>query len=104
MLYEVITLPSKAELDAFRGDITRHTLLHENFRRFFEALPKDARKRYDTLQWLMFQMGHVGPMFGQANHFNNYARDTIQYAKDRYNNESVRLYRVLDNRLSYNFV
>ena len=62
-------------------------------------LPKDARKRYDTLQWLMFQMAHVGPMFGQANHFNNYAKDNIQYAKDRYNNESVRLYRVLDNRL-----
>jgi GST-like protein len=38
-------------------------------------------------------------MFGQANHFNNYAKDNIQYAKDRYNNESVRLYRVLDNRL-----
>jgi len=62
-------------------------------------LPKDARKRYDTMQWLFFQMGHIGPMFGQANHFNNYAKDTIQYAKDRYNNESVRLYRVLDNRL-----
>ena len=62
-------------------------------------LPKDVRKRYDTLQWLMFQMAHVGPMFGQANHFNNYAKESIQYAKDRYNNESMRLYRVLDNRL-----
>ena len=62
-------------------------------------LPKDARRRYDTLQWLIFQMAHVGPMFGQANHFNNYAKDNIQYAKDRYNNESVLLYRVLDNRL-----
>ncbi len=62
-------------------------------------LPKDARKRYDTLQWLMFQMGHVGPMFGQANHFNSYTKEIIQYARDRYNNESVRLYRVLDNRL-----
>jgi GST-like protein len=62
-------------------------------------LPADARKRYDTLQWLMFQMGHIGPMFGQANHFNNYTKEVIQYARDRYNNESVRLYRVLDNRL-----
>lgn len=61
--------------------------------------PADKRKHFDTLQWMMFQVGHVGPMFGQANHFNNYAKDTIQYAKDRYNNESVRLYRVLDNRL-----
>jgi GST-like protein len=63
-------------------------------------LPKDARKRYDVLQWLMFQMGHIGPMFGQANHFNNYTQEVLQYARDRYNNESVRLYRVLDNRLS----
>jgi GST-like protein len=61
-------------------------------------LPKDARKRYDVMQWLIFQMAHVGPMFGQANHFNNYAKDKIQYAIDRYNNESLRLYRVLDNR------
>ncbi len=62
-------------------------------------LPRDARKRYDTLQWLMFQMGHIGPMFGQANHFNSYTKEIIQYARERYNNESVRLYRVLDNRL-----
>ena len=65
-------------------------------------LPKDARKRYDVMQWLIFQMAHVGPMFGQANHFNNYAKentkDPLPYAKDRYNNESIRLYRVLDNR------
>jgi len=64
-----------------------------------QFLPQDARQRYDTLQWLIFQMAHVGPMFGQANHFNNYASVDIAYAKDRYNNESVRLYRVLDNRL-----
>ncbi len=65
-------------------------------------LPADPRRRYDTLQWLIFQMAHVGPMFGQANHFNNYSKENIQYAKDRYNNESVRLYRVLDNRLRDN--
>jgi GST-like protein len=63
-------------------------------------LPTDPRKRYDTLQWLFFQMAHVGPMFGQASHFNNQAKDPIlQYARDRYNNEALRLYRVLDNRL-----
>jgi len=61
-------------------------------------LPKEARKRYDTLQWLFFQVAHIGPMFGQANHFNRQASDN-QYARDRYNNESLRLYRVLDNRL-----
>ena len=62
-------------------------------------LPADRRKRYDALQWLFFQVAHIGPMFGQANHFNNQARDN-QYARDRYNNETLRLYRVLDNRLS----
>lgn len=61
-------------------------------------LPKDARKRYDALQWLFFQVAHIGPMFGQANHFNRQAKDN-QYARDRYNNEVLRLYRVLDNRL-----
>jgi GST-like protein len=61
-------------------------------------LPKDARKRYDTLQWLFLQVAHIGPMFGQANHFNRQAKDN-QYARDRYNNEVLRLYRVLDNRL-----
>ena len=58
----------------------------------------DPRERYDTLQWLFFQMAHVGPMFGQANHFNRQAQDN-PYARDRYNNESLRLYRVLENRL-----
>lgn len=62
-------------------------------------LPTDRRKRYDTLQWLFFQVAHVGPMFGQANHFNNQAKDN-RYARDRYNNEALRLYRVLDNRLA----
>jgi GST-like protein len=61
-------------------------------------LPADARKRFDTLQWLFFQVAHIGPMFGQANHFNRQARDN-QYARDRYNNEVLRLYHVLENRL-----
>ena len=63
-------------------------------------LPEDPRKRYDALQWLIFQMAHVGPMFGQAGHFNNQAKGAeLQYARDRYNNEVKRLYQVLDNRL-----
>ncbi len=63
-----------------------------------QFLPKDPRKRYDVLQWVIFQMAHVGPMFGQANHFNTHAKDN-QYGKDRYNNEAMRIYRVLENRL-----
>jgi GSH-dependent disulfide-bond oxidoreductase len=63
-----------------------------------KLLPTDVCKRYDTLQWLFFQVAHIGPMFGQANHFNRQAQDN-QYARDRYNNEVLRLYRVLENRL-----
>ena len=62
-------------------------------------LPADPRKRYDSLQWLMFQMAHIGPMFGQANHSNNVAKEQIEYAKERYTNEARRLYQVLENRL-----
>jgi GSH-dependent disulfide-bond oxidoreductase len=63
-------------------------------------LASDGRQRYDELQWLFFQMASIGPMFGQAGHFNTQAKDPkLQYARDRYNNEAVRLYKVLDNRL-----
>jgi GSH-dependent disulfide-bond oxidoreductase len=63
-------------------------------------LSKDARRRYDELQWLFFQMAHVGPMFGQSSHFNTQAKEPgLQYARDRYNNEAARLYKVLENRL-----
>jgi len=67
--------------------------------KYGKFLAKDGAKRWDTIQWLFFQMASVGPMFGQANHFNTYTKENIQYAKDRYNNESLRLYRVMDNRL-----
>ena len=62
-------------------------------------LPIDGRARHDTLQWLMFQMGNVGPMFGQAHHFRNYAAEKLDYSIERYTNESGRLYRILDKRL-----
>jgi GST-like protein len=63
-------------------------------------LPADAAGRYTCLQWLMFQMGGVGPMFGQYNHFANYAPEKLPYAITRYDNEVKRLHRVLDKRLS----
>ena len=62
-------------------------------------MPQDMRQRYEVLQWLMFQMGGVGPMLGQAHHFRKYAPETIPYAVDRYTNEAARLYRVIDKRL-----
>lgn len=63
-------------------------------------LPQDVRGKYDALQWLMFQMGGVGPMLGQAHHFRIYAPQKIEYAINRYTNEAKRLYGVLDNRLA----
>ena len=62
-------------------------------------MPQDMRQRYEVLQWLMFQMGGVGPMLGQAHHFRKYAPETIPYAVDRYTQEAARLYRVIDKRL-----
>src|ERR687885_441033 len=62
--------------------------------------PTSPRERYVALQWLMFQMAHVGPMLGQAHHFRRYAPEEIPYAIDRYTNEAARLYGVMDERLS----
>jgi len=62
-------------------------------------IPHNPRARYACLQWLMFQMGGVGPMFGQFNHFSAYAPEKISYAIDRYQNEVIRLHRVLEKRL-----
>ncbi|MEO3470897.1 glutathione binding-like protein [Roseomonas sp. CAU 1739] len=63
-------------------------------------IPADPATRYTALQWLMFQMGGVGPMFGQYNHFANYAAEKLTYAIERYTNEVERLHRVLDKRLA----
>ncbi|MFP5412145.1 MAG: glutathione S-transferase N-terminal domain-containing protein [Gammaproteobacteria bacterium] len=62
-------------------------------------LPKTTRGRYETLQWLMFQMGGLGPMLGQAHHFRIYAPHKIDYAIERYTNEARRLYGVLERQL-----
>jgi len=70
--------------------------LAEKHGKFLSTAP---RERYTTLQWLMWQMGGLGPMLGQAHHFRQYAPERIDYAYDRYTNESNRLYRVLDKRL-----
>ena len=62
-------------------------------------LPKGDREKFEVLQWLMFQMGGVGPMLGQAHHFRMYAPEKLPYAIDRYTNEARRLYGVIDKRL-----
>lgn len=63
---------------------------------------KDERARLKADQWLMWQMGGVGPMAGQAHHFLKYAPEDLPYAKDRYRNEVARLYGVLDRQLAEN--
>jgi len=62
-------------------------------------LPEAARGRYVALQWLMFQMGGVGPIFGQVHHFLRAAKEPVPYAIERYTKETQRLYGVLDGRL-----
>ena len=62
-------------------------------------LPESDRKKWKVLQWLMFQMGSVGPMLGQVHHFRMYAPEKLPYAIDRYSNEAKRLYQVINKRL-----
>jgi GSH-dependent disulfide-bond oxidoreductase len=62
-------------------------------------LPSEIRARYKVVEWLMFQMANVGPMFGQRGHFMRAAPEKIPYAIDRYTNESRRLLNVIDRRL-----
>jgi GSH-dependent disulfide-bond oxidoreductase len=62
-------------------------------------MPKTDRGRFEMLEWVMFQMGGVGPMLGQAHHFRGYAPEKIEYAVNRYTNEAKRLYGVMDKRL-----
>jgi GST-like protein len=65
-----------------------------------QFLPADPHGRFDAIQWVMWQMGGLGPMAGQANHFRVYAVDRMQYATDRYTKEVGRLFGVLEKRLA----
>ena len=73
------------------------TYLAEKHGRFW---PQDPRGKYEVMQWVMWQMGGLGPMAGQCHHFRNYAGDTITYAINRYTDEVNRLYGVMDTRLA----
>lgn len=73
--------------------------LADKTRRF---LPRPKAQKFEALQWLMFQMGGVGPMFGQCGHFLGYAPKKFPYAIERYQNETLRLYGVMDERLADN--
>ncbi len=62
-------------------------------------LPRNGQSRYEVIQWLMFQMGGIGPIFGQTHHFLRFAPAEVPYAIKRYKGETARLYGVLDRRL-----
>ena len=64
-----------------------------------KLMPKESRSRYEVIQWLMFQMGGVGPMFGQAHNFFRYDPQQNSYGVERFNKEVARLYRVMNHRL-----
>ena len=64
-----------------------------------KLMPTDPRGRYRVMEWLMFQMGTVGPLLGQVHHFRRYAPEKIEYAINRYTNEAGRIYGVIDRRL-----
>lgn len=70
--------------------------------KFGKLMPKSDRRKFEVLQWLMFQMGGVGPMLGQTHHFRIYAPEPIPYAINRYTNETRRLYGVLNRQLESN--
>lgn len=65
-----------------------------------DLFPQDRRSKYEIMQWLMFQMGGLGPMLGQAHHFRMYAPEEVPYAIERYTKEAARLYGVMDKVLS----
>jgi len=63
-------------------------------------LPAERQRKYEVIQWVMFQMGGIGPIFGQVHHFKRAAKEKVPYAINRYFNECRRLYGVLDSRLA----
>lgn len=67
-----------------------------------QFFPQDLALRYETIQWLMFQMGGIGPNFGQAHHFRRAAKEKVPYAIERYTKETRRLWGVMDGRLADN--
>jgi GSH-dependent disulfide-bond oxidoreductase len=89
--------PGHAPIAIFESGAIMMYLAEKSGWRF---MPADTRRRYDVVQWLMFQMGSVGPMLGQAHHFRRYAPEPIPYAVERYTNEAHRIYSVIDRRLS----
>lgn len=88
--------PDGAPISLFESGAILLYLAHKTGR----FMPETERSRWVVMEWLMFQMGGLGPMLGQAHHFRHYANETIPYAVERYGNETARLYGVMDRRLA----
>ncbi len=88
--------PDGDPLTVFESGAILHYLAHKTR----QLMPSDSRGRNEVRQWLFFQVGHVGPMLGQAGHFLHNAPEPVPYAVERYVDEAERLYRVVDRRLA----
>lgn len=91
--------PDGKEISVFETAAILYYLAHKTGK-FLPSLADDPRSNFRVMEWVMWQMGGIGPMMGQSNHFRNYAPDKIPYAIDRYVNEVQRLFGVADKRLS----
>ncbi|KAL1923866.1 uncharacterized protein VTP21DRAFT_6901 [Calcarisporiella thermophila] len=94
-----LTDHSRGEFNVFESGAIM-IYLCEHYDPSGKLYPKDPNARSEVLQWLMFQMGGVGPMQGQANHFFKFAPEKIEYGIKRYQNETRRLYEVIEKQLS----
>jgi len=83
-------------LDLFESGAILIYLAEKNENKF---LPENGEKRYKTLNWLMFQMGNLGPMIGQYMHFNVFAEENVPYAKERYSKETHRVLKAMEEKL-----
>jgi GST-like protein len=90
--------PGGQEISVFETGAILYYLAQKTGK-FMPSLESDPAGHVATMEWLMWQMGGIGPMMGQSNHFRNYAPEKIQYGIDRYVNETKRLFGVADTRL-----
>ncbi|MEC4983740.1 MAG: glutathione S-transferase N-terminal domain-containing protein [Oscillatoria sp. PMC 1068.18] len=103
---EFIEINPNSKIPAIRDNDTNLTIFESGAILIYLAektqqfLPTETKQRYQVLEWVMFQMASVGPMFGQYNHFNRFAPEKIPYAIARYQKETLRLYEVLDTQLA----
>jgi GSH-dependent disulfide-bond oxidoreductase len=102
---EYIAINPNSKIPAIVDSDTRMTVFESGAILMYLAektgklLPTDQKGRYQVIEWLMLQMGSVGPMFGQLNHFKKFAQEKIPYAIERYEKETLRLYGVLNQQL-----